>query len=467
MGAAMKLNSNRKRRKAYSYARFSDAEQIKGDSFRRQLALARAYADEKNLDLDQSLTFHDIGISAFRGRNAETGRLAQMLDAIRIGLIKKDAVILVESLDRISRQSARKALRIIEEIVESGVSVATLSDRREYTAELLDKDPLSLLLALLVFIRANEESDLKSKRISAVWEEKRSKAKLVPLTARCPGWLKLSSNKSHFILFNPHVKTIRWIVDKALKGHSSAAIVRELNQKNTPTISNGRPAKRWYACNIRRLLRHEALTGNMTPHKVKYDQHSKYREPLQTIEGYYPAIVSRTEFKKLQKILNQNRTNECRKSAYPVHNIIAHLGRCAKCKGAISFSNKSERGQYLVCRGAVEGTSCNTRPIRYWEVEVSLKAAICNLLAERIDNLDFCQKNAASELIKLLNKVNLDRARVNEILLALVEKIVILSDRGVLKIFWHAGTHSTVQNAFTPSHKRKWGDRKKLQKPTS
>src|SRR5262249_429406 len=55
--------SVKKSKKAYSYLRFSTPEQMKGDSQRRQLEAARSYALEKGLELDEELTFHDLGVS--------------------------------------------------------------------------------------------------------------------------------------------------------------------------------------------------------------------------------------------------------------------------------------------------------------------------------------------------------------------------------------------------------------------
>lgn len=60
-------------RKAYSYLRFSAPEQANGDSFRRQTLLALEYAEKHNLILDETLTFHDLGVSAYRGLNAKSG----------------------------------------------------------------------------------------------------------------------------------------------------------------------------------------------------------------------------------------------------------------------------------------------------------------------------------------------------------------------------------------------------------
>src|SRR5262245_57368805 len=99
--------------KAYSYVRFSTPEQMRGDSFRRQTELARDYALKHKLELDDKLTFHDVGVSAYRGKNSETGRLADFQEAVRKGLVPRGAYLLVESLDRISRQAARRAFRVL------------------------------------------------------------------------------------------------------------------------------------------------------------------------------------------------------------------------------------------------------------------------------------------------------------------------------------------------------------------
>ena len=66
--------------KAYSYIRFSTPDQMKGDSFERQTRKAAEYA--RGLELYTTLTFRDLGISAFRGKNAQTGALKAFLDGV-------------------------------------------------------------------------------------------------------------------------------------------------------------------------------------------------------------------------------------------------------------------------------------------------------------------------------------------------------------------------------------------------
>jgi hypothetical protein len=63
-------------RHPYSHLRFSTQEQAKGDSLRRQTALAVKHARVKKLDLDKLLSFRDLGVSACRRGNSEPGQLS-------------------------------------------------------------------------------------------------------------------------------------------------------------------------------------------------------------------------------------------------------------------------------------------------------------------------------------------------------------------------------------------------------
>ena len=63
--------------KAYSYLRFSTPEQTKGDSLRRQTALADDYAKRHGLALDTDLTLRDLGVSAYRATTSPSARLAR------------------------------------------------------------------------------------------------------------------------------------------------------------------------------------------------------------------------------------------------------------------------------------------------------------------------------------------------------------------------------------------------------
>jgi len=89
-------------KKAYSYIRFSTPEQIKGDSLRRQLDGSRQWAEDNDYELDTSM--RDLGISAYSGANRTEGALKKFIDLIQQGQINEGSVLILESLDRLSRE---------------------------------------------------------------------------------------------------------------------------------------------------------------------------------------------------------------------------------------------------------------------------------------------------------------------------------------------------------------------------
>ncbi|AWL03279.1 recombinase family protein [Massilia oculi] len=97
---------------AYSYIRFSTSEQQKGDSLRRQTELSERYASAHGLTLDTSLHLHDLGLSAFDRSNIDRGALGGFLEAVKRGRIAHGSFLLVESLDRLSRDKVLAALEI-------------------------------------------------------------------------------------------------------------------------------------------------------------------------------------------------------------------------------------------------------------------------------------------------------------------------------------------------------------------
>lgn len=69
-------------KKAYSYIRFSTDHQAQGDSLRRQEEATREYCRKRGLVLDDSLNLKDLGVSAFKGANAERGGVGQVFDGM-------------------------------------------------------------------------------------------------------------------------------------------------------------------------------------------------------------------------------------------------------------------------------------------------------------------------------------------------------------------------------------------------
>jgi DNA invertase Pin-like site-specific DNA recombinase len=227
--------------KAYSYVRFSTPEQMHGDSLRRQTERAKAWADAHNLEIDETLTFHDYGVSAYRGGNAETGALGAFLDAVEDGTVAKGTYLIVESLDRISRQAPRKAARTMEAIVEAGVNLVDLEDNgRIYNTDTLDGDGIAFLIMVIRFVRANQESAMKSARLLSAYENKRKRAatEKTLFTRELPAWLCVNEASKQITVREGRGEIISAMFEKASGGWGPHKIARWLNEQGTPTCGD-------------------------------------------------------------------------------------------------------------------------------------------------------------------------------------------------------------------------------------
>ncbi|WP_369726582.1 recombinase family protein [Bradyrhizobium sp. LLZ17] len=70
--------------------------QLKGDSLRRQREASRKYAERHGLELVDDDRWHDIGVSAYSGKNIASGRFGEFLEAVRAGEVEKGSYLLVE-----------------------------------------------------------------------------------------------------------------------------------------------------------------------------------------------------------------------------------------------------------------------------------------------------------------------------------------------------------------------------------
>jgi DNA invertase Pin-like site-specific DNA recombinase len=360
------------RRKAYSYLRFSTPEQGSGNSFQRQASLASAYATRHGLDLDEQLTFHDLGKSGFRRQNVDTGRLGDFLEAVRSGTVPHGSVLLVEQLDRLSRLSPRRALRVLESIVDEGVSVVTLNDGREYTSASMDADPVDLMVSVLTFTRANEESATKSRRLKAAWEAKRAAiADGKPLTSRAPAWLQLSLDRSRFEVLEDRAAIVRRMFDMTLEGAGQNMIATTLNREKVSPWGRGRF---WHRSYVAKILANPAVIGTFHPHLIEYDDASKRRVPLEPVEGFYPAVVSRETFFEVQALKQALSAPQRGRHAHsPITNVLAGLAACPKCGESMTRVAKGNRSKpSYVCTRAKIGAGCEYKSVRCDVVQEAL-----------------------------------------------------------------------------------------------
>jgi len=184
--------------KAYSYIRFSSAKQQRGDSVERQTKLSENYAAKHGLEIDTELNLHDLGISAYDRSNLEKGALGQFLLLVEEGRIPEGSYLLVESLDRLSRDKVMDALTIFLNILKAGITIVTLADDQVYSYEKVNENWTSLMMSIVIMSRAYEESAIKSRRVRSAWDAKCKNIANKRLSSRCPLWLRPSKGDKGF-----------------------------------------------------------------------------------------------------------------------------------------------------------------------------------------------------------------------------------------------------------------------------
>jgi len=163
-------------KKAYSYQRFSSTKQREGDSLKRQTDAAQVFCKQFGLHLVS--TFKDEGISGFKGKNfSNVSALGHFLKLVENGTIEKGSVLVVENMDRLSRQSILPCLSKFIDIMDQGVSVGVISQNKILDQTSITANPMELMLVLVEFARANNESETKSKRVKSVIQSKIERVK--------------------------------------------------------------------------------------------------------------------------------------------------------------------------------------------------------------------------------------------------------------------------------------------------
>jgi DNA invertase Pin-like site-specific DNA recombinase len=362
--------------KCFSYIRFSTPEQSQGDSLRRQLEYATAFADKRGLRLDDTLSLRDLGLSGFRGDNRTKGALGQFLKYVAEGRIAKGSFLVVESLDRLSRQEILSALNLFSEIIQSGITIVTAIDGQEYTESSVNSNPMQLMLSLVSMTTAHEESAKKSKRIGKAWEGKREKALNGErkLTARAPRWLVLSEDKKQFKVISERAKIIEQIFDLKLGGVSKTAITKILNQQQVWIAGNGRG---WHHSYIQAILSNRAVIGQFQPSKILVMDGRRVRVPVgDAIADYFPRIISDEVFYGVQKQIENNRRlvgNGGGKNG-KCSNLLSYIAKCGYCGAPMTFVDNGwakfkSKYKYLICDNARRGRGCKYGSVHYEEVE--------------------------------------------------------------------------------------------------
>lgn len=321
--------------RVYSYLRFSSAKQAAGTSAARQTDYARKWASDNGMVLDEALSMRDEGLSAYSGAHVKKGALGAFLQAATAGKIPPGSVLVVEGLDRLSRAEPLDAQSQLTAIINAGVTVVTAADNKAYSRESIKANPTDLLHAMLIMMRANEESGTKAQRVGKA------------LRTKCEGWLagtyrgKISCGNvpswvhwtgERYELIEEKAEAIRYAIRLYIAGYGAVKILQEFNEKGIKITGDG------LAENVLQLLKQpDAFIGNrrLTVGGTEY-----------LLEGYYPRLIDDAEHARLTTALDKRRRGKNPangKSKHPGLFTGTHTGVCAHCGTGLTTQNLTRK----------------------------------------------------------------------------------------------------------------------------
>lgn len=393
--------------RVYSYLRFSDPRQATGSSADRQLKYAQAWAAERGLVLDETLSLRDEGLSAYHQNHVKQGALGTFLRAVDEGRIPQGSVLIVEGLDRLSRAEPIQAQAQLAQIINAGITVVTASDGREYNREGLKAQPMDLVYSLLVMIRAHEESDTKSKRVRA------------SIRRLCDGWM--AGTYRGLIRNGKDPQWLHWTGEAWELIPDRVAAVRRALELYQQGLGAGRASKLMHSeghmltdwgvagQQIYRLVRLPALRGAK---RIEVDGEQYL------LEDYYPRLISDREFDELQLLAGQRYR---RRGAGDIPGIVTGVGLtwCGYCGTALVAQNLVNRRREdgtladghrrLHCTSYSKGAGCASGSCSVVPVE----RALLNYCSDQM-NLDrLCQPDDSER--RLREQLVEARLRVEEL----------------------------------------------------
>ncbi|MFN3661236.1 recombinase family protein [Yoonia sp.] len=398
---------------AYSYLRISTDKQTAGDGIRRQLDASKAYAEQHGLNLINELK--DIGLSGYTGANSKEGDLGHFIKAVDEGQIPVGTVLLVENLDRLSRQAPITAINQFTNLLTKGIKIITLTDGIVYTKDSINSNIGQLFTSVMVMGRGHEESATKSVRGKASWIQRRKTILEKPMTSVVPKWLYLSDDGKEILIDEDKADIVREIFDRCIAGQGAYTITRDLNsnpQKYPPIAA----APHWNNSYILKILRNEAVYGLFQPCEKIDGKRIPVGDP---VENYYPAVVTKETF-LLAKSRRTGRLNNTGRKGESFSNLFTNLAYCSECGGSMAFKNKGvspKGGKYLRCTNSLQKNGCSAPSWQYLDFENAF-IAFCKEVkfSEIINNNKSISEELEKQKASLLDSKQKDQEIYNTLI---------------------------------------------------
>jgi len=352
------------------YARFSNQEQAQGSSKARQLKLCRELIADRGWQLSEDRILIDEGLSAFSGANrAPGGLLHEFEKQAEAGLYRSGHVLVVEHIDRISRQGHDEVLPFVKKMTEAGVTVAVASGGRVYHA--YERVTLGAVIEAVVAAElAREESEKKSNRLKGAQyerikaaQESAAAGQHISETRTVPGWInverisKLSDPPKYRMTLNEERAAIlREIFQMTIDGYGTPAIAKILNGRGEPVWNHlDRKSKHgWTVGYLTKLVLNRAVMGEY--HPLSRPRGAKESSKGITILNHYPQAIDAVTFARAQ---TERKARKASSGSWQKshNNLFSGIATCAECGGRL-------KQEMTVRKGAMRNSRSGRYPAR-------------------------------------------------------------------------------------------------------
>ena len=272
----------------------------------------------------------DEGRSAFHGGNRVEGAALYDFEAEARNGLHRDKVLIVENIDRLSRQGAKAAAQLIWGLNEHGVDVATYHDGYVYKAG-NNGDMMELFSVIIKAQLAHEESANKSRRTRASWDKRHAEianGSKSTMAGRAPAWLTIRNDKYHVV--DGRAEVLNEIYDLYINGVGIYKIVQTLNARKEPPwpIRKKDGAGGWYMAYVYRLLTNRAVLGEYI-----------------TLDGdclaadYFPQVITAEKFARAQAVRGK-KVKTGGRYYNRASNLLSGLVFCQECQGSACYEHK-------------------------------------------------------------------------------------------------------------------------------
>ena len=163
-----------------------------------------------------------------KGIISSGGEFGKLLIAVRTGRYRNHALV-IECLDRLSRQGFEATFAILSDLRKNGVELHEAKNNRVIRS--LD-DLGTGILAMVDSYQAAEYTKKLSERTSKGWRNRRANLRPGhPMTKWCPVWLEVVGEKNNrsFVLRPDVVAVVQEMFDLAAQGVGTHNILKRLN----------------------------------------------------------------------------------------------------------------------------------------------------------------------------------------------------------------------------------------------